>query len=338
MQKTFKLFLASLMILSIVGCGGSKPQPTMPKWYLSAPTADTSFYYGVGEGSTKESATAKALAQISATISTTIESSMEMNESDTTKDGYSQETKSNVKSSTENIKFTGVTPIETKFINATFYTYLKVDRKVLFNTLKRGLDKDYSKASTLFKQMQSEGTFSLLKNTPKLSKMIHSLLTKSTLEILKSVNPQFNSTQYRAKIVTLKTDLDNAKANIVLSVKSKNKLSAYYRDIVKKYISNYGLTMVNNPNSVHNKANLLIVDVAVKAQKKNVKTSDPRLRGANFAGVTIVLTTKNYTGKIVAQNRVTVTNISKDSLQAAKIKTKKFERKIKKEGILNILI
>ena len=326
------------MMLSIVGCGGSKPQPTMPKWYLSSPTSDTNYFYGVGEGSSKESATAKALAQISATISTTIESSIELNEQDSTANGYSQETKSNLKSSTENIKFTGVTPIETKFINSLFYTYLKVDRKVLFNSLKRGLDKDYVKASTLFKQMKSEGTFSLLKNTPKLSKMIHSLLTQSTLEILKSVNPKFNSTQYRAKIVTLKTDLDNAKANIVLSVKSRNKLSSYYRDIVKKYISNYGLTMVSNPNSVHNKANLLIVDVAVKAQKKNVKTSDPRLRGANFAGVTIVLTTKSHTGKIVAQNRVNVINISKDSLQDAKIKTKKFEKKIKKEGILKILI
>jgi len=337
MGSIVKLFFLLLITSVFIGCGGEKPQPTMPKWYLSAPSSDLNYFYGVGEGSTKESANAKALAQISATISTTIESKIELNETDSTQNGYNEETKSNIKSSTDKIKFSGITPIETKYINHTFYTYLKVDRKVLFNSLKRDLDKRYNKASLLFKQMKIEGAFSILKNSPKLSKMLHNLLTQSTLEILKSVNPKFDSMKYRAKIIALQTALEDKKSQLVLSVKSKNKLSSYYRDIVKKYISSYGLTMINNPNKVKNKADLLDVDVSVKAKRKDVKTSDPRLRGAYFSAVTVVLTTKNSSGKIVAQNRIDLLNISKESLQSAKVKTKKFENKIKKIGILNIL-
>lgn len=336
------IFLSAVISLSFLGCGGSAPQPkshstssTMPSWYLSEVPTDSINFYGVGEGSTKESAKAKALAQISGVISTTVESAMEMSESDSTQNGYTQESKSNIKSSTDSIKFTGITIIDTAYIGGKFYTYLKVDRDVLFSSLKRGLDNDYKKALNLFNNMQSKGSFEILKNSLKLTNMINKILSKPTIEILKSINSNFNSTEYREKVIAIKNNLGSVKSDIVVYLKSQNRLSSYYKDIVEKYISSYGLSIVE---SKRGRKNLLVIDISVKAKNKNVKTSDPRLRGASFADVTISLTTRNYRGKIVAQNRVTVINISKDGLNSAKIKTKKFERKIKKDGILNILL
>jgi len=344
MFKIFAIFITALLSFSLTGCGGSTPQPAskssadMPSWYLSEVPRDSINFYGVGEGSTKESAKSKALAQISGVISTTVESAMEMSASDSTENGYSEESKSNIKSSTDSIKFTGITVIDTAYVNGQFYTFLKVDREVLFNALKSNLDNDYNKVLRLENQMQSKGTFEVLKNSTKVKKLVDNILSKPTIEILKSVKPQFDSSEYRNKVVTIKNNLDNTKADAVVYLKSRNTLASYYKDILKKYISSYGLTIVNSVNKVSDKSNLLVIDVQANAQKKNVKTSDPRLKGASFADVTVVLTTKNYKGKIVAQNRVGVINISKDGLEAAYIKTKKFERKIKNEGILNILL
>ena len=75
----------------------------------------------------------------------------------------------------------------------------------------------------------------------------------------------------------------------------------------------------------------------IKAKKKKVKTTNPRLRGASFADVKIILTSLNANNKILSKNIVNVVNISKEGYNAAKIKTQKFEKQIKKVGILNIL-
>jgi len=341
MFRIFVLFVTIFISLSFLGCGGSTPNPksvsssSMPSWYLSEVPTDSINFYGVGEGSTKDSAKAKALTQISGAISTTVESAMEITESDSTKNGYTQESKNNIKSSTDSIKFTGVTIIDTAYVDGKFYTYLKVDRATLFNSLKRDLDNNYHNTLNLFKQMRSRGSFEVLKKSDKLTKMVDKILSKPTIEILKSINHSFNSTQYRDKIISIKTDLDNIKANIVVYIEANTRLSSYYKDIVEKYISSYGLSIVNYNT---NMKNLLVINVSVNARQKNVRTSDPRLRGATFVDATIVLTTKDYSGKIVAQNRVDVINISKDGLESAKIKTKKFEREIKRKGILNILL
>lgn len=342
MNRLLKISLSALLALSVLGCGGATPQPkqtsSMPSWYLNELPSTSSYYYGVGEGSSKENAQAKALSNIAASISSTVSASMEMSASENSATGYSEESKSNVKSSTEKIKFTGVRVVDNAFVDGKFYTNVSVDRDILFNAQKKLLDNDYKKALTLWNQMKTQGTFAVLKNSKKLESLVDAILLKPTLAILKSINPEFNTTEYRDNIIAIKNNLVDAKSNILIYVDSDSKLSSYYKDIVKKYISAHGLTIVDSKNGVKNKNNLLTIAVSTNAKKKNVKSSDPRLRGASFAAVTVVLTTKNSKNKIVAQNRVNVINISKDGLEEAKIKTKKFEREIQKKGILNILL
>ena len=342
MNRFFKIFLSAIVTLTILGCGGVTPQPkqtsSMPSWYLNELPSTSSYYYGVGEGSSKEEAKSKALSNIAASISLIVSASMEVSATDSSDAGYSQESKSNVKSTTEKIKFTGVRVVNNAFVNGKFYTSVSVDRDILFNTQKKLLDNDYKKTLTLWNQMKKQGTFAVLKNSKKLESLVDTILLQPTLAILKSINPEFNATKYRDDILKIKSNLVDAKSHTLIYVKSDSKLSSYYKDIVKKYISAHGLTLVKTKNQVRDKNNLLIIEVSTKAKKKNVKSSDPRLRGASFAAVTVVLTTKNSQNKIVAQNRVNVTNISKDGLEEAKIKTKKFEREIQRKGILNILL
>jgi len=342
MKTSLKTFFSVIVALTILGCGGVTPKPkqtsSMPSWYLNELPSTSSYYYGVGEGSSKEEAKANALSNIAASISLVVSSSIEVSATDSSDAGYSQESKSNVKSTTEKIKFTGVRVIKNAFVNDKFYTSVSVDRDILFNTQKKILDNDYKKALNLWNQMQTQGTFAVLKNSKKLESLINTILLQPTLAILKSINPEFNATKYRDDIISIKTKLTDAKSHILVYIKSTSKLSEHYKNIVEKYISAYGLTLVKTKNQVRDKKNLLIIEVSTKAKKKTVKSSDPRLRGASFAAVTVVLTTKNSKNKIVAQNRVNVTNISKDGLAEAKIKTKKFEREIKRKGILNILL
>jgi len=337
-----KISLSAIVALSILGCGGATPQPkqssSMPSWYLNELPSTPTYYFGVGEGTSKETAQAKALSNIAASISSTVSASMEMSASQNSDTGYSEESKSNVKSSTEKIKFTGVRVVNTEFISGKFYTNVSVDRDVLFNAQKKNLDNDYKKALTLWNQMKMQGTFAVLNNSKKLESLVDTILLKPTLVILKSINPDSNSTKYREDILSIKNNLIDAKSKIIVYVKSDSKLASYYKDIVEKYISADEITIVNSKNSVENKNKLLTIEVSTNAKKKTVKSSDPRLRGASFAAVTVVLTTKNSKNKIVAQNRVNITNISKDGLEEAKIKTKKFEREIQKKGILNILL
>jgi hypothetical protein len=98
------------------------------------------------------------------------------------------------------------------------------------------------------------------------------------------------------------------------------------------------MTLVSSPSIVKNKMNLLKLHVSKTAKKENIKTTDPRLKGASFAKVVVTLDTKDYTNKTLANNRIEVINISKEGYRAAVLKTKKFEREIKRRGILKILL
>jgi len=335
MKFLFKLLLAGFIAFMVVGCRGATPAPasSMPKWYLNETPSNSSYYYAVGVGSSKEDAKSIALSNVAGEISSTVQSAMELTSSDSTEAGYSEQSKMSVKSSTQSIKFTGVTVLNNAYAGGKFYTQLKVDKMVLFASQKRALDVEYKKLENLYKTDKSKGTFAVLKNYSSMIKSINDMLSKPTLAILKTINPSFKSMEYRAKIVAIKNGLNDIKANTTVFVKATNKLATHYKPIVVKYISAYGINIVNKRRDAK-----LVVELKVKARKRNVKTDDPRLKGASFANVTVTLVTKDKTKKVVAQNRISFINISKDGLRSAKIKVKKFEKKVRNAGILNILI
>jgi hypothetical protein len=290
-------------------------------------------YYGVGVANTKEGARANALAQIGGEISTKISHSLDMTLSEHN-DNITSDTKINTKTSIEKMKFTGVTVLENAYVDGKFYAYVQVDRDALFASQKREFDEKYNKLTSFYKSAKSRNVFSLIKNKDKIDKSIAELRAKIT--ILKEINEDFNDKKYLATLLEISDTTRDAVSDAMVYVSTKN--AKPFKEVLKQYISSFGMTLVNSPSSVKNKKNLLKVSVSKTAKPKKVKTTDPRLIGASFAEVIVTLTTKDYSGKIIAQNRIKVLNISKEGYNAAVVKTQKFEREIKRRGILNILL
>ena len=336
MKNMVKIFLLSLSVVFLLGCGGASPKASsssMPDWYLNKPLSNSLYYYGVGTASTKEGARAAALAQIGGEISTKVSHSLDMTVSEHN-DDVTSDTKIATKTSIETMKFTGVTVNENAYVNGDFYSYVQVDRDELFASLKRDFDEKYKKLTSFYAAAKNRNVFSLIKNKEKIDSSLVDLRAKLT--ILKTIKPDFNQKKYSDVLANISNDTRDAASNAMVYVTTSN--AAPFKAVVKQYISSYGMTLVSSPKSVKNKKNLLRVKVSKTAKKKNVRTSDPRLQGASFADVVITLTTKDYSGKVIAQNRVKVVNISKDGYKAAVVKTQKFEREIKRRGIVNILL
>ena len=336
MNKIIKSIVFIFIFFLIVGCGGATPSPSsadLPAWYLNQPASDSSYYYGVGNGATKEEARTSALAQVGGEISTNVSSSMDVS-IHTTSEEYTKNVELKTKSSIGNIKFTGVEIIENKLISGKIYTYLKVDRKVLFTAQKKVMDSKYNKLTSLYKHSKENNIFSLIKNRSKIQ--ASEIDIRATLSVLKTINASFDDTKYSKELNTISNDTQNAISDAMVYVTNKN--AAPFQEVLENYISSLGMTLVSSTRSVKNKKNLLQVDVSKISKKKMVKTSDPRLAGASFAEIIITISTKDYRNKVIAQNRIKVVNISKEGYKAASVKTQKFEREIKRKGILNILL
>jgi hypothetical protein len=339
MYSIVKFATGLLVAFMFVGCAAGGLQSTtssntgIPKWYLNPTPSNTQFYYGAAIGETKNEAKLNALSQISSEISVNIESDFEKNIV-LTDDSYNKTLKQNTKASVEKMKFTGVKVIETQYINSEYYSYVKVDRSVLFNAQKKVFDQEYKKIIDLWNFSQKNGVFEVIKNQTKLIKLTNNIFPK--LPILKAINPSFNQTEYSDKLETILNKTRDIKSKIIVYVSSKN--AKNYAEVLKKYISSENINLVENPKNISDKKNLLTVYVSKEAKKKIVKSSNPRLKGAKFASVNITLTTKNYKNKIIAKNIIKVLNISRESYKHAFIKTAKFEREIKKRGTLNTLL
>ena len=321
----------------IVGCGaGTQPTPSagnLPQWFLNPNHSNSIFYYGVGEGSSKDTAKANALSQIGGEISISVSADLDMTTTET--NGQIDEyMKSQTKSSIEKIKFSGAEVMQNAYNAGNFYSYVKVDRDVLVSAQKNAMLVEYDKLNSLFDSAKLNNIFVLINQKSKIEKLVSTVASK--LPILKAINADFKQAQYQSKLDAISKGLRDSIPNAMVHV-THSKVPAF-AEVVKQYISSYGMTLVDNPKSVKNKNNLIIVKVRKTDKPKNVKTSDPRLKGASFADVIVTLTTLNSTNKVIAQNRIQVLNISKDGYAAAAIKTPKFENEIKKKGILNILL
>ena len=323
------LVLASVAVV-FAGCMGSS-KPTTPKWYLNATKSNSIYYYGVGEGHSKNEAKISALNQISSEISIGISSNIEITKTSQNNDYY-KKVQQVTKASVAKIEFSGVEIIDNVQSGNKIYTKLKVNRSVLFDAQKTKVDKMYDDALSLYNHSVKNGIFELLKNDEVIKSKI--LKASASLSILKAINSNFNQSAYQSKLDKI--------TNGSLSMKSKAGVYVSgadnpFKEMIKQYVSSLNLTIISNKSAV-SKSRLLIIDVKVNSKSKKVKSNNPRLKGASFADVSITLNTLNSANKILANNTINVLNISKEGYKAASIKTQKFERKIKQNGILNILL
>jgi len=340
-KNVLKLTLTSLTLISLSGCAGGglispatpvakKQTSQIPQWYLNPQSSDKINFYGVGTGASKDEAKINALNQVAAEISVSVSSSMEIQKR-SSNNSYSKNIESNTKATIEKMKFTGVDIVKNEYIDGKFYTYLKVDKDTLFDARKKELDALYSDSVSSWENIVQSGGLEIIKSSDKIVTNISTMQT--SLPILYAINSSFDDKSYRAKIDKLANNIEDAKANVLVKIVSKN--APNYANIVKKYISSAGINIANG-NSINN-SNLVTIEVDKQSKSKLVKSSDPRLKGASFADVIVTIKTI-ANNKVVAQNSIKVLNISKEGYESAVRKTAKFEREIKNKGIMNILL
>ena len=342
--RSVKIFFVFLNLMIVFGgCAASSKSSggvlsnSVPSWYLNPLQSDKQFYYAAGEGSDKEQAKTAALNQIAGEIATNVSSSMEITKKNSN-DTYTSQSELNIKTSVETIKFTGVTVLENAFADGKFYSSVRVDKRILFDAQKKIFDIEFNAILATWEQMQKNGSFDILQNGLKLQTSIDKLLQAPTLPILQSINPEFQSSRYVATLQEIDAKVKKMKSETEVVVVSKNSQAIPYKKTVEKYLSSFGVLLVENQKEIRNKSNSLNIEISILHKEKLVKTTDPRLSGATFIDVEISLITKNNNATIVAQNKVNVINVSKEGYDATLSKTGKFEREIEDKGIMGILI
>lgn len=323
--------------VSMVGCSGtsssmSVPQPQVAPMQrvLTPQKSDGMNYYATGIGATLEEAKADALNQIASEISVTVSSSMEVSKK-SINGAYSKDLDSKVKTTVEGIKFTSATVSKSEVVNGQHYVVMKVNRNVLFNAKKLEFDKTLNELTTLEADISKNGIFELLKRDASFASNVE--LANTQIPILKAINGSFDEVANQKIVFDLQSKLKAKKSEVVVVVTSDNALE--YANVMKKYIASSGMKV---SNSAAKGENAIFINMSKNASQKTVKTTSAQLKDAKFADVEISITTTNGDKKIVAQNKIKVTNVSNTSYEDAIKNTSKFDNLIKESSLISVLM
>lgn len=336
MFKYFFILFFSIFFIGCTGGGSTQPKPNtmLPNWAINSKASTSVYYYAIGEGVSKEEAKKDALKQISSAISVTISSSTTTTKT-ATEDSYKRKIQDIVKSSTQKIKFTGVRVLRNAFANGIWYSEIQVNRKILFQAQKDVMLLEYNRTLKLWKKIKQGNAFTIFREDNKLNKHINKVMAQ--LPILKSINNKFDLDKYSSVMQNIREKSIFKKSSVIVYVKTKNAFNE--KIVLEKAISDFGVKIAQKLSNVKSRKNLIIVDIAKKSKVGVNRYKTRKMRGVKFANITLTITTYDGTGKtIVAQNIIYLTNASRDSYKDAMQKTKKFEREIKRRGILNILL
>jgi hypothetical protein len=340
MKTKIKLGAVTLILLLLTGCAQnfntllSTPNTpntnnTMPIWILNPIQSNAESYYAVGEGNSQNEAKISALNQIASEISVSVSSDLSVSKI-STQGNYSKDVELNVKSSVEKIEFTSAQIEKSHFYNGKFYSLVSVNKEILYNKKKSELDNNMSKIDVDWRLIQNQGVFALITKHESVDKSISDSLILTSL--IKTINTSFNEKKYTDKLFYISEKMQNMKSNISACIQSNN--ASAYAEVLKKSLSLNGIKIVPVQQLT---ANMIKIDVSKSSKEKFVKTTDNRLKNAKFADVKLTLKTYNNKNKVVAQNIVTVTNISNISYQDAVDKTSRFSDILDDFGLMYVL-
>ena len=339
-----KYLTVPVTALFLSGCFGGGPSPDqtssnqIPEWFVNTPKDNPMYFYGSGEGQTKDEAQSNALSQIAATISVTVESTMSSLRKQSTSNGhvdYSSETEQQVKSSVKAMKFSNYRVTKSAMFGGKYYLLVELDRDGFFATKLKELQALDNAIASEWKRYNTLSVFEKARQVVGIKGKISEAL--AMLPILSAINEGFKDSQYRSVYEKQMDEMSYVTDNLLATFGTTNSPSV--QELVKKYLSQMGIKMVKSKSGLSGKQldNLIIIDIDVSAKEQALKSASKALEGAHFAKVSVTLTTKAANGKVMAKNIVSVRNISKESFADAVAKTEKLEELIQREGIMNIL-
>jgi len=335
-----KILSIFLLVFLFIGCSNPiqqtvpKKNESFPQWILNPSPSNALFYYASADGINTAEAKNNALKQISSEISITISSNTTSTKLATTTT-YEKSIKDITNAVTKEINFTGVTVIEQAFKNGLFYSYVRVNREILFENQFKQMNMTYNTILSLEEKINSNNIFYVFKESQNLTEKIDTILEQ--LAILKSIKNSFDDVPYLLKIATIQENTKTIKSNAIVHIQTQNAKNE--KVVFEKAFSAFGVKVTNNIADVQNKNHLIIItlDKSVKPYENRYKSQ--KMQDVSFADVILKVVTYDNTRKIkLAQNTINVRNASREGYEAAVIKTLKLEREIKQKGILNALL
>jgi hypothetical protein len=292
------------MILSLVllftACSTTKPQIThtpkiLPAWYLTPPTNNSQFLYGVGSGSNREQSIKSALDDLASKLGISIESNF--NSTQTSNKGFREyisiNTNFNIKSSIDEIRISNYEILDAKKVKYNNYiTIIRSNKDSFTDSLISSLDNTFGTIKDKERSIINTdplSRYSFYKSSSKtLSKIFYKLL------VLDSLSEGFDIDKYLQFIKRINTKLNILQNNINFFVINYARTDLF-ENILKSYINNHFCIADKNTN---NKEQLkTYISYNVQYSKFN---------GFIIADVLVTVTIKDYKNNTIKTDQTEV--------------------------------
>jgi len=331
MKKTYILLMLGLMLI-ISGCSSPKPpvpeveQKELPAWFLTPPSNNEIYLYGIGEGKNQEQAVKNALNNLAERLSVTVQSSYEVNTQiqQGIRNSFSQSSERNLKSEVAKIRISNYSIDKAEKMKYNHYIVLiRSDKEQFYNSLVKELDvkiKKVNDESKIYKSANILKKYDFYKNA---SQNLNDSIT--TILVLSALNSEFNDKKYLNEISAINKDFEELRKKINFVV-SGDKESSAMIEPVRVALTDNGLKVVNQKNS-----SSVIVKISTRSE-------EAAAMGFIVARMVVNIEVKTADGKTVGGNKLMINGHSPQSYSQAKENgAKKLKGMIEKEGINTIL-
>lgn len=290
--------------LLLAGCAGvvTKPNvPTLPGWVLNPPEDTASALYGVGEGSSRDTAKSAALKDVAAKLRVTISGKLE-NQISVHNDKVDRKAITRVSEEVQKTEFSQFTVDQTSPSEKGFYVLVKVDRQALIHDLKSrldSLDSTIRKENAAIANMTSMERFVVLK---KLSPLVDQATTLA--QMLVAVGANAGMDERIAEYRRLRQESDDAASRLVFHVQA-NAADQDIASAVSAFLNDSGM-----------RASTFNTDSGNRLTVRSSSRTD-EIYGSKLVKLTVDLTIYDDSNRTLSSKQYTVSGASRyDSLSA----------------------
>ncbi|MBN2782980.1 MAG: LPP20 family lipoprotein [Campylobacterales bacterium] len=320
-----KVFFLLLVTFLFSGCVGGKKEVevlTYPKFYTTIPQDSRSYYYGLGEGSSKEDAIAIALNDIASKLSITVESKRTIQTNISThneRENYTQISNNEIKNEVGKVEFSSyeVKRYEQMPENRHF-VLVAIDRVKNANMASQ---KIASKIDSYKKElsMDSSNIVSKLKALNKISGEINTQ-TLRECDVLKALSYSDEVDGYIKTLKTIDTKIAEYKNKITFFISADDA----YKNVLMEKLSSKGYSVVDDGAKVN--LHLYVLETQLYVMGNHIYK----------ANIEITATADN---KVVGKKTLTVGAKSRSNYEMARdFGVVEFRDKLEKESVLAELV
>jgi len=324
--KRVILFIVVLFIF--IGCTNKEqrvqkiPQKILPSWYQSIKPNTNQYIYAQANGINKDQAISRALTNIISQFSVSIESSFESTTKVSRGNGskYSNKSVSNIKTKVENIKINNYELIhEYPYRYNQYLVEVRVDKIKLNNFLKEDIKRKFDSLKNIENSIKNENFILRLNTYLKLYNK--SLSYESTLNIIKSIDKNFDINIYFEKIKKYQNEYLNLKNNFEIKIVNLDNVENFDKQL-KKYFISKGIKISNIDTNLITK---------IKTTKEYINTNNYNLVVFN---ISLELFFKN---KLIGNNIIVVKEFNYENMKRIEQKaSQKFFNNIENKSFIDL--